>query len=1050
MQSAREVAETILGQLAALGARLSVEGDRLRCHLSGGSLPPDLSEQIRAHKPQLLAYIRGAARPLLPPFQSGVSSAEGELSCAQTRIWLHEQKLPGSLFYEIPLAIRIRGQVNSNVMREAWRALCLKHGSLRTNLVSAEVGLPRQIITNRFEPLQLKDWTARGLATTEALTSALQAEAKQIASQRTSLAIARLCHIRPDESVLLLAIHHIVTDGWSLSTTAAELIESYKTILVNKHACSNPPTASYLDYVQWQIEYLSSAAFQEDLRYWTVSLAGAVHQIDPPWTSDPTGLPASGERITVQPESSVHPEMKRWARAQGGSVYSLLFSCWGALLHIWSAQDDFIIGTVVGGRPHPALENVLGCFMNTLPIRCKIDGGQSFADLHCSVNEAILAAYEHQHCPTEHIVSAVNPERGTRNPLFNTAVLLQNFPQPDPTGSELAFELLEIPLGGLSLDLRLIGWYRNGSFMLTLEFNKALLSKAGATQLISNYVSLLQAVLENSGTLIDSLRDSLRWGRDLVVRRRCTIVSSFTSEPVADAFDFWRDTQQLPLVLQFAPYAQVVQQLLDANSVLRRHSDYGCLLLRLEDWLAEGDSDCNQLRSQVEQLIDACRAYAAEPAPPLVLCICPSLLPHDAATAQSVDDAEEAVCSALASLPLRVVSRKRFFELFELGDDGIEGTQQTGHVPYQPKAYTAIGTMVARQLAAVVRNPIKVVALDADNTLWRGVCAEDGSEGIDFDEPARALHRFFRSMRDQGVALCLCSKNAEVDVKSVLEHHPDSLLRWTDFSAHRVNWKPKSTNIVSIAAELNVALDSIVFVDDNPAEIAEVEANCPEVLCVALPEDRREIAALLRAVWEFDVSDLSGEAKRRLETYSLNRTREELRSTTSSIEEYLLALQVRVSLRLMLAADIERVAELMQRTNQFNFSGVRLSAHELMRWSRRRNHGVLVIEVTDRYGNYGLTGVLLYRHQGNAMLIENFLLSCRVLGKGAEDQVLTQLRQVAVAAGAAELRFELVRSERNEPAVQFAKQRLRAHVAKGEERQSIPLNLSPVQMAAQL
>src|SRR5204862_373136 len=174
---------------------------------------------------------------------------------------------------------------------------------------------------------------------------------------------------------------------------------------------------------------------------------------------------------------------------------------------------------------------------------------------------------------------------------------------------------------------------------------------------------------------------------------------------------------------------------------------------------------------------------------------------------------------------------------------------------------------------ALLRPAHKVIVLDCDNTLWAGVCGEDGAKGIRLDPPFQSLQKFMRAQHEAGMLLCLCSKNNEEDVNEVFAQRLDMPLRREHLISSRLNWLSKSENLKSIAQELGLGLDSFIFVDDNPVECAEVEANCPEVLTVQLPEDPQQIPQFLRHCWVFDHLTRTAEDIKRGEMYRQNRQR---------------------------------------------------------------------------------------------------------------------------------------------------------------------------------
>ena len=283
-------------------------------------------------------------------------------------------------------------------------------------------------------------------------------------------------------------------------------------------------------------------------------------------------------------------------------------------------------------------------------------------------------------------------------------------------------------------------------------------------------------------------------------------------------------------------------------------------------------------------------------------------------------------------------------------------SHQLGHMPFTAEGYAAIGTALSRAVFQLGRRPVKVIALDCDNTLWQGVCGEDGPQGVVVSEPFRRLQEFMLSQAQAGVLLVLCSKNNESDALAVFDHHAGMLLRREHLAGWRINWEDKPENLRALAATLNVGLDSFVFFDDNPLECATVRAGCPEVTVLQLPADAERIPAFLENVWIFD-RQTTPRGKTGSAASGIGPTRSgrnsgppRPRCATSST-----GLQLRIEVTEATEDLLERVAQLTTRTNQFNFTSIRRSTAEI-RDLLKSSATCLVTCVSDRFGDYGLVG----------------------------------------------------------------------------------------------
>ncbi|HEV2447960.1 MAG TPA: HAD-IIIC family phosphatase, partial [Candidatus Sulfopaludibacter sp.] len=338
---------------------------------------------------------------------------------------------------------------------------------------------------------------------------------------------------------------------------------------------------------------------------------------------------------------------------------------------------------------------------------------------------------------------------------------------------------------------------------------------------------------------------------------------------------------------------------------------------------------------------------------------------------------------------------------------------ELGHLPYTPLFFAALATAIARRIHAIVHPPYKVIALDCDETLWAGICGEDGPQGVVLDAPRRALQEFMAERRREGMLLALCSKNNEEDVLEVFRLHPEMPLGIDDFAARRINWEAKSAGLAELAAELGLGLNTVVLVDDNPKECTEVQAGAPEVLALPLPADPSEIPEFLRHVWAFDRVRVTAEDRRRAEMYAQRVRRARAERLAGSLQEFLESLRLETAIAPVEPAQLPRVAQLTQRTNQMNASSRRQTDAEI------RGLECWSVSVQDRFGDYGLTGAMIVHTERDALVADTFLLSCRALGRGVEHRMVAKLGELAAERGLAAVEIPFVEARRNRPARLF-------------------------------
>lgn len=493
------------------------------------------------------------------------------------------------------------------------------------------------------------------------------------------------------------------------------------------------------------------------------------------------------------------------------------------------------------------------------------------------------------------------------------------------------------------------------------------------------------------------------------------IASTFTAEPIELTLRSWIRWLEQNREIKFAPFNQIFQQLLDPNSALSTNQNgTNVLLLRLEDWAFPNDPQA--VARNTTEFLEAIRAFAVRTTSRLIIVLCPNSPDLSPEILRELAQTETRLVEQLASQPpvqlISDFSRYRVDEVFD------PLAAKAAHVPYTPQFYSALATTLVRRLRGLERPPVKVVVLDCDQTLWDGVCGEDGVRGIAVSERRCELQDRLLQLRDQGKLLCLCSKNSESDVWEVFEQHSAMRLRREHITASRINWLSKSQNIKSLAEQLRLGLDSFVFIDDSPVECAEVRANCPEVLTLQLP-DTGSLNEFVDHVWDFDQATVTQADRQRAQLYQQESHREQLRAATPTLEQFLANLELELEFLPITAERLERVSQLTHRTNQFNFTTVRRSPSEIQQFCEAPNHGAFVVQAKDRFGDYGLIGLAMYQTQASHLTVDSFLLSCRALGRGIESKMLARIAEIAAGDHLEYVSIALVPSNKNQPARDF-------------------------------
>jgi FkbH-like protein len=344
--------------------------------------------------------------------------------------------------------------------------------------------------------------------------------------------------------------------------------------------------------------------------------------------------------------------------------------------------------------------------------------------------------------------------------------------------------------------------------------------------------------------------------------------------------------------------------------------------------------------------------------------------------------------------------------------------------PFTPTGFQSLADDWAELCRLHIRGSAKCIVLDCDNTLWGGIVGEDGVHGLRLGEtyPGICYQQFQRQLKQLkqvGFLLALNSKNNEADVRAVFDQHPAMVLRWEDFAATRVNWDDKAANTAALAEDLNLGVDSFVFIDDNSFELERVRAAFPGLLTLTVPAETWKLPELLPQCAALDRINLTQEDLAKAGMYAQERQRKQVQEQASSLDDYLAHLDLKMTIeRFDAARHGQRAEQLLQKTNQFNLTTRRYAAKELLELDRQ-GAMIYVASLRDRFGDYGRIALAIVRWDDAVPEIDSFLMSCRAIGRKAETMFLHFLLQRLADRGFANVRASFVPTERNQVAASF-------------------------------
>ena len=318
----------------------------------------------------------------------------------------------------------------------------------------------------------------------------------------------------------------------------------------------------------------------------------------------------------------------------------------------------------------------------------------------------------------------------------------------------------------------------------------------------------------------------------------------------------------------------------------------------------------------------------------------------------------------------------------------------------------------------------KCIVLDLDNTLWGGIVGEDGIDGIELGHTpnGKAFVEFQKellSLWNQGIILAINSKNNFEDAIKVIQEHPDMVLQEKNFASIQINWNDKAKNLKQIAEEINIGLNSIVFFDDDKINQERIKNEFPEVHTIELPNDPSQFSPILKDLNDFNVLQRTDEDKKRGEMYSQQRDRKKFEKEISNLDDFLKKLKITVRMKKSNKFLIPRISQLTLKTNQFNLTTKRYQEEEIEKLSNDSKFSVGCAQVLDKFGDNGITGVYIVEKNNKFWLIDTFLLSCRIMGRGVETAILSQIMIDAKKNGVEEVRAQFIPTPKNKPAENF-------------------------------
>ena len=505
--------DKIITAMRQRGVQLWVEGEQLRYKGDRGTLTAEVLAELTGRKAELMAYLRAANhanQTAVPPIAPRPRTDELPLSYAQQRLWLLDQLEPNTPTYNVPLVLRFTGPLNVPQLEQALAEIICRHEVLRTTFPANADGQPHQ----RIAALQLITLPVEDLRTLPPAVRQNKYEQLIAAGARRPFNLAagpllrvQLLRLADEEAALLLCLHHIITDGWSIGVFARELSELYGAGVNNRPSLLPPLPIQYADYAGWQREWLRGTVLDRQLAFWKQQLAGSSLVLELPADQPrPPTQSYHGATLAFELPKRLSDALENLSRREGATLFMTLLAAFQVLLHRYSGQDDIIVGTPIAGRNRVETEGLIGFFVNTVLLRGDLSGNPSFRQLLQQIRVKALGAFAHQDIPFEKLVEELRPTRDMSRPaLCQVMLVFQNTLAPVYRLPGVTATPEPVNTGTAKFDLGIELWQTDRGLSGALQYCTALFNEARMRRMVGHFETLLDGIGANPDARVGDL-----------------------------------------------------------------------------------------------------------------------------------------------------------------------------------------------------------------------------------------------------------------------------------------------------------------------------------------------------------------------------------------------------------------------------------------------------------------------------------------------------------------------------------------------------------------
>lgn len=937
------------------------------------------------------------------------------LSPVQEGMYFHYLMARPNDPYVIQSQYKLQGFVDSVRLKAAFDVLVDRHDSLRTLFMHQKTPDPVQIVLSKretpFEFFNLVEHSDPVVFIDNYTNNDIK---KGFDLSKDPLVRLALFQIGDESYRLMMTLHHIILDGWSSGLIENELFRLYAGNEVADDLVTTTPI-SFAAYIKW----LKSQPQNNGVEYFKKIIPADVNANPFTRNKQSDGDQFSGaHKFISHIDVETTRQLKTLAAEQQVTLSDLLRVAWYLCTCKLTGSDRFTTLHTVSGRPTdlPGSSEMVGMFINAMvqPINICDQTILEFLRQH---HQQFAESLTWQHVSMSTVAKSV----GIQSDMADSLLVIENYPafNDERTALEAA---MGFTLNSLSSE-------ESTNYPVTLQFyiDTAIEVRYFLKKYWFSAQDLQRFEQSFNDVLLEILRDPFqsvtsflpKQHQELPTQPLSVYVSSnFTDTSIKPYLNWWLEEAGFSPEVILAEYNTTIQESMRPESALFTHSGPSLVLLKLLD-LARFRPDLSgeNLAIFLIETLDVLTKNLKRHTGAFPLCV--ALTPEQPESIVNLSAAQyERVLSHVRSA-LSPVDHIKLLDLrhthLSTSDLWDATSNEIGHIPYTEAGYSYLASQLARTLRAWKFQPFKMIVLDADNTLWQGVLGEDGVDGVQLTEAHKLLQNFMLERRNEGFLLALCTKNNISDVDEFFAARADMVLKSSDFVSIKANWNVKSGNIREMAEELNLGLDSFIFLDDSSLEIEEVSSELPDVLSLKLPEQPSQWKLFLDHIWAFDTFNVTKEDRNRTELYQAESKRREITLQHDQSGDFTAQLNVHTEFHRAQNIVLPRIEQLTQRTNQFNLNGRRFTLAEVKSYGEERGRQVIALSVNDQFGEYGLTGALFIRADAKILHVDAWMLSCRVLSRGVEHHVLRFLASMAYRDGVDRIRFYHTKTHKNVP-----------------------------------